>query len=130
MSSRSRVGLSILPGLSAHYGMGSSSSVNLARSANHLPLATVAETEGSTSGHRKSVTDDARWFGTDVPPLPGRSPQKSQVHAEDEDIKAMEAELADIRRRRAEVTARYEARLEYLRARLKGAELREKILRK
>lgn len=65
-----------------------------------------------------------------MPPLPGRSPQKSQVHAEDEDIKAMEAELADIRRRRAEVTARYEARLEYLRARLKGAELREKILRK
>jgi len=52
------------------------------------------------------------------------------VDVEDEDIQAMEAELADIRRRRTEVTGRYEARLEYLRARLKGAELREKILRR
>lgn len=110
--------------------MASSSSVNVARSASHLALATVAEAEGSTGGHRKSSTDDARWFGTDVPPLPGRSPVKNPVHAEDEDIKAMEVELADIRRRRVEVTARYEARLEYLRARLKGAELREKVMRK
>ena len=49
---------------------------------------------------------------------------------DDDELMSMEAELADIRRRREEVTARYEARLEYLRARLKGAELREKILRK
>jgi len=39
-------------------------------------------------------------------------------------------ELADIRRRRQEVIDRYETRLEYLRARLKGAELHEKLLRK
>lgn len=49
---------------------------------------------------------------------------------EDDDILALEAEMADIRKRRAEVTARYEARLEYLRARLKGAELREKLLKR
>ena len=49
---------------------------------------------------------------------------------DEEELMMMEAELADIRRRRAEVTGRYEARLEYLRARRKGAELREKILRK
>ena len=49
---------------------------------------------------------------------------------DDEELTMMEAELADIRRRRAEVTARYESRLEYLRARLKGAELREKVRRK
>ena len=104
--------------------------MNLSRSANHLPLATVAESEASAGGHRKSTTEDGRWLGADVPPLPGRPPTKSAVHAEDEDIKAMEAELADIRRRRVEVTARYEARLEYLRARLKGAELREKVMRK
>lgn len=50
--------------------------------------------------------------------------------SEDEDIMAMETELTDIRRRREEVTARYDARLEYLRARLKGAELREKLLKR
>ncbi|KAH9841498.1 uncharacterized protein C8Q71DRAFT_884495 [Rhodofomes roseus] len=132
MSSRGRTGLSNYPGLSAHYGMASSSSVNLARSASHLPLATVAETEGP-SGHRKSSTEESRWAGAtlaaDVPPLPGRG-TKNPVHTEDEEIRAMEMELTDIRRRRAEVTARYEGRLEYLRARLKGAELREKVMRK
>ncbi|KAF9219237.1 hypothetical protein BS17DRAFT_741041 [Gyrodon lividus] len=49
---------------------------------------------------------------------------------EDAEIAALEAELFDIRRRRQEVTARYQDRLEYLRAQLKGAELREKLLRK
>lgn len=49
---------------------------------------------------------------------------------EDSEMNALEAELFDIRRRRQEVTARYQDRLEYLRAQLKGAELREKLLRK
>lgn len=49
---------------------------------------------------------------------------------EDSEMTALEAELFDIRRRRQEVTARYQDRLEYLRAQLKGAELREKLLRK
>lgn len=39
-------------------------------------------------------------------------------------------EMEDIRRRREEVSVRYEARLEYLRAKLKGAKLHEKLLRK
>ncbi|KAJ7650171.1 hypothetical protein FB45DRAFT_887152 [Roridomyces roridus] len=39
-------------------------------------------------------------------------------------------ELAEVRRRRAEVVGRCEARLEYLRAKLKGAELHEKLMRK
>ena len=39
-------------------------------------------------------------------------------------------EMEDIRRRREEVSIRYEARLEYLRAKLKGAQLHEKLLRK
>lgn len=38
-----------------------------------------------------------------------------------------ESELAAIRARRQEVAARYEARLEYLRAKLKGAELHERV---
>ncbi|KAH7910834.1 hypothetical protein BJ138DRAFT_1151963 [Hygrophoropsis aurantiaca] len=49
---------------------------------------------------------------------------------EEEELSAMETELEDIRRRRGEVTARYQSRLEYLRAQLKGAELREKLLRR
>lgn len=48
----------------------------------------------------------------------------------DSEMSALESELFDIRRRRQEVTARYQDRLEYLRAQLKGAELREKLLRK
>jgi hypothetical protein len=41
-----------------------------------------------------------------------------------------ETEMEDIRRRREEVSLRYEARLEYLRAKLKGAQLHEKLLKK
>jgi len=44
---------------------------------------------------------------------------------EDED-----QDMEDIRRRREEVRQRYDARLEYLRARLKGAQLHEKLMRK
>lgn len=39
-------------------------------------------------------------------------------------------EMDELRRRRDEVAARYEARLEYLRAKLKGAELHAKLLHK
>jgi hypothetical protein len=39
-------------------------------------------------------------------------------------------EMDSIRRRRAEVSRRYEVRLEYLRAQLKGAELHEKLARR
>ncbi|GLB38304.1 hypothetical protein LshimejAT787_0501690 [Lyophyllum shimeji] len=41
-----------------------------------------------------------------------------------------EKEMDDIRRRREEVSERYAARLEYLRAKLKGAQLHEKLARK
>jgi hypothetical protein len=53
-----------------------------------------------------------------------------EVPDDDASISALESELSDIRRRRGEVTARYQARLEYLRAQLRGAELREKLIRK
>jgi hypothetical protein len=57
------------------------------------------------------------------------SPRKSAFDDED-DIAALEVEMAEIRRRRAEVMGRYEERLGYLRAKLKGAELHEKLLRR
>jgi len=116
MSSRGR------PGMPSLAGLASSSSVNLARSSNHLSLATVAESEGK-AGHRLHASE------TDADDASYGEPVRAS-RADDEDYVTLEAELADIRRRRVEVTARYEERVEYLRARLKGAELREKLLRK
>lgn len=104
-----------LPGTSSNLGqlgVGSSSSVNLARSTGHLPLFALAESEIID---RRSFAEARPGTGTDQ---------------EDADIIALEMELCDIRKRRGEVTARYETRLEYLRAKLKGAELHEKLLRK
>lgn len=47
-----------------------------------------------------------------------------------EDEGQLENEMDEIRRRREEVSRRYEGRLEYLRAKLKGAQLHEKVLKK
>ncbi|KAH8104482.1 hypothetical protein BXZ70DRAFT_921189 [Cristinia sonorae] len=95
--------------------MNSTSSVNLSRSANHLPLETVSETDTSQRAHSPT------WSGND-------SVSAMRVDAEGGQMSA-EEEMADIQRRRAEVVGRYDARLEYLRARLRGAELREKLMR-
>ncbi|KAI0754887.1 hypothetical protein C8Q80DRAFT_396076 [Daedaleopsis nitida] len=145
VSSRGKSGPSLL--LTGH-GLASSSSVNLARSMSHLPLETVEETENRTVKHSRtrgaSSRRDSRWAETSggsitSPTTPSARSEVGSVSSgkrggagqiDDDDLINLEAELADIRRRRGEVTARYEARLEYLRARLKGAELREKILRK
>jgi hypothetical protein len=48
----------------------------------------------------------------------------------DEEVLPGEEDMDDIRRRREEVGQRYEARLDYLRAKLKGAQLHEKLLKK
>ena len=50
--------------------------------------------------------------------------------APDPALATLESEMAEIRRRRAEVVARYEAKLELLRAKLKGAEMHEKLLKR
>lgn len=122
ISSRNRSATaSQLPG---RFGFGSTSSLNLARSANHLPLAPVSETEASQSTPMRTVEEN-------IPNSPGGGSQYSgSIRPVEGDIAALETEMADIRRRRAEVTARYEARIEYLRARLKGAELREKLMKR
>ena len=62
-----------------------------------------------------------------LPKLKGKNASKESVGLEDGDD---ESEITDIRRRREELVARYTARLEFLRAKLKGAELHEKLLRK
>jgi hypothetical protein len=52
------------------------------------------------------------------------------VEGSDPALATLESEMTDIRRRRAEVVARYEAKLELLRAKLKGAEMHEKLLKR
>jgi len=49
---------------------------------------------------------------------------------QDPALQALENDMADIRRRREEVIARYEARLDLLRVKLKGAEMHEKLLKR
>ena len=77
------------------------SNVSLLKSTGHLPMDTVLEDEKMPMS-------------------------ESTVKLEAEYI---ENEIEDIRRRRGEVSLRYEARLEYLRAKLKGAQLHEKLMR-
>ncbi|KAI1790151.1 hypothetical protein LXA43DRAFT_973820 [Ganoderma leucocontextum] len=152
VSSRGRHGAPPTPfsASALHPGLASSSSVNLARSTGHLPLETVEEAEGGDrprpqlhTSRSGSMRRSSRWTEATItsPISPssrsevgstGSGSKRSVAVAaaiDDEELMSMEHELADIRRRRAEVTGRYEARLEYLRARLKGAELREKIMR-
>ena len=141
IASRSRSGTLTNPQLPGRLGYGSTSSLNLRGSSNHLPLEPVSETE-STQAHSPIP------LVAELPPTPATPGESAHSYSgsavtsstslgppigrgtEDEDLSALEAEMADIRRRRTEVTARYEARIEYLRARLKGAELREKLLKR
>jgi len=137
ISSRGRSGTTsgapYLPALPSSLGRlwsGSTSSVNLTRSTNHLPLAPVAEGDS-----RESVEGNTRHLRLDTSSsallrLGPASPRKNGAFEDDDDIAALEVEMAEIRRRRAEVMARYEERLGYLRAKLKGAELHEKLLRR
>ena len=60
----------------------------------------------------------------------GLSTLETVEEASDPALATLENEMADIRRRRAEVVARYEAKLELLRAKLKGAEMHEKLLKR
>lgn len=86
-------------------GAGSTSSISLNRGG-YFPLATVEEKR--------------------VVPLGSLSYMASN----DPTIQLLESDMADIRRRREEVVARYEERLEFLRVKLKGAEMHEKLLKR
>ncbi|KAI0689710.1 hypothetical protein BC835DRAFT_1418329 [Cytidiella melzeri] len=110
-------------------GLGSTSSLNLRGSSSHLHLPTVSETGAS---YVPSPLKSSTLTKLSRMPFSADESQYSESVknvGDDEDILALEVEMADIRKRRSEVTARYEARIEYLRARLKGAELREKLLK-
>jgi len=133
ISSRPTNGAPHLPALPSSLGRlwaGSSSSVNLTRSTGHLPLAPVAEGDSreSIEGHVRHLHID-----TSTSVLLGPAPasaRRNEVVGDEGDMMALESEMAEIRRRRAEVMGRYDERLGYLRAKLKGAELHEKLLRR
>jgi hypothetical protein len=133
ISSRPTNGAPHLPALPSSLGRlwaGSSSSVNLTRSTGHLPLEPVAEGDS-----RESVEGHVRHLHVDTSPsvLLGTitaSSRRNEVVGDEGDIMALESEMAEIRRRRAEVMGRYDERLGYLRVKLKGAELHEKLLRR
>ncbi|EJC97955.1 uncharacterized protein FOMMEDRAFT_171343 [Fomitiporia mediterranea MF3/22] len=67
--------------------------------------------------------------GQSTSPL-GTSPASQDSTELDSSEYPVETQLAEIERRRAEITVRYQQRLDYLRARLKGAEIHERLLRK
>ncbi|KZT28909.1 hypothetical protein NEOLEDRAFT_1239387 [Neolentinus lepideus HHB14362 ss-1] len=107
-----------VPGIpSVHRGV-----VHVSRSNGHLKLASVKEGDGKAQ-YLSPASPVAQANAVSA-----RSGGRKATD-EDVDLRAMEKELGDIRRRKAEVTARYDARLEYLRAKLKGAELRERLLK-
>ncbi|KAJ6513162.1 hypothetical protein C8R45DRAFT_962667 [Mycena sanguinolenta] len=93
------------PPPAAHtHSLSRSSSTAMSRSTGHLPLPRHGGGSGSTM---------MELLNSPLPP-PGEGGE----------------ELAEVRRRRAQMVGRCEARMEYLRAKLKAQELHEKLLRK
>lgn len=102
---------------------------------------------GGYPGTRTSLASDAIQFRPGVPPMLPPCP----IHADGilvipESIKVLfsglglneeegvgvwlDEEVTNVRKRREEVRRRYEERMEYLKVKVKGAELREKLTRK
>jgi len=80
-----------------------------------------AASNSNISLHSRSSRGGVNFMPNDERPT-------SAIHIDVGDT--LEGELEDIRRRREDVNHRYEARLEYLRAKLKGAQLHEKLMRR
>jgi len=108
--------------LSRKNSLSSISSRGRSTSGSHHPLPSASSNSlgryGTSIGSTPSVNN------TGFPTL------ETVEEASDPTIATLEGEMADIRRRRAEVVARYEAKLELLRAKLKGAEMHEKLLKR
>ncbi|KAJ7175713.1 hypothetical protein C8R46DRAFT_67181 [Mycena filopes] len=128
-------------------GSATTSHSRLGIGANGSPLASPNASASGSGAHGGLMVPP-------VPPLPlgmslahmGSTPSLSRssghlpmgvVHEDEavltvdlDDERDFGQEMEDLRRRKEEVALRYEGRLEYLRARLKGAELHEKLLSK
>ena len=108
--------------LSRKNSLSSMSSRGRSISGSHHPLPSTSSNSlgkfGTSAGSTPSVNNSG------FPIL------ETVEEAGDPALAVLESEMADIRRRRAEVVARYEAKLELLRAKLKGAEMHEKLLKR
>ena len=79
-------------------------------------------------GHLKAVNSSSLSLLRNLPM--DTVVEDEKVKGVNRGVEDIEDEVEDIQRRREEVSLRYEARLEYLRAKLKGAQLHEKLMRK
>ena len=90
-------------------------SLTPSRSSPHLPLAGWGSSTQIANG---GSTAEGRGGGSSVRAVAGLGLERQ-----------VQSDIEEVRRKRADVEARYEKRLEYLRARLKAAEIRERVLR-
>ncbi|KAL0954523.1 hypothetical protein HGRIS_003490 [Hohenbuehelia grisea] len=102
--------------LQVHY-TGPNGTLRSSHSANHLPLGSLPERIALSSSESDSPVVESSESGESGPGAQATP-------------KPINSELADIRRRKAEVMRRYEARLEFLRAKLRSLEIHEKLLRR
>ncbi|PFH53880.1 hypothetical protein AMATHDRAFT_53456 [Amanita thiersii Skay4041] len=128
-------------------GMSVGTSPSMVRSTHSIrkvktrPNLAPSTVQGSTFLHRKNSSSS---FGSSQAPGYGEigpasnsnislvrsGPMSIVLESSEGSIVEGEDEMEKVKRRREEVRQRYEARLEYLRAKLKGAQLHEKLLRK
>ncbi|KAJ3500019.1 hypothetical protein NLJ89_g9979 [Agrocybe chaxingu] len=102
-----------------------SSPSSLSRSTSHLALRSLKLKH--SIGMKSSDTVGLRSLSPTSPTTSAESATPSMTGDPEIDD---DPELVDIRKRREDLVARYTARLEFLRAKLKGAELHEKLLKK
>jgi hypothetical protein len=93
------------------------------------PTHSVSSIVSQIPSQRRTGTSNSVTASTSRSMLVDSEEVQPVVHGTEEGV-ASNAEVIEVQQKRNEVMARYEARLEYLRARLKGAELHEKLLRK
>lgn len=81
-------------------------------------------------GHLRAANNSSISLARSASHLPMDVVHEDEDRSPTQPEEDSEQEVEDIRRRREEVNMRYQARLEYLRAKLKGAQLHEKLLKK
>jgi len=108
--------------LSRKNSLSSMSSRGKSISGSHPPLPSMSSNSLGRFGTSTGSTSSVNNAGSTI--------LETVEETSDPAMATLENEMADIRRRRAEVVARYEAKLELLRAKLKGAEMHEKLLKR
>lgn len=107
---------------------GSLSSVDDRRTPLPLPSSSSVSHRYLQAASNSNISLHSRSSRAGMNTMPDDESPISAVHIDFGD--SLEGEVEDVRRKREEVNNRYEARLEYLRAKLKGAQMHEKLLRR